>query len=89
MTDVDEARKSCQRLCDKAVIQYQKAKNHEANRSRNELERRGLEREVADIKSKDQSLWSITDKAKVKALDDHNWEKRWDYDDDQDDYRWG
>jgi hypothetical protein len=87
MQDVDDARKSCQRICDKAVLQYQKAKNHETNRSRNELERRSLEREVGEIKAKDQSLWSITDKAKVKALEDHNWNSRWDYDDDQDDYQ--
>lgn len=88
MTDVDNARKECQRLCDKAVLQYQKAKNHESNRARNELEKRSLEREVTEIKAKDQTLWTITDKAKVKALEDYNWDKRWDYDDDDDDYKW-
>lgn len=88
MTEVDEARKQCQRLCDKAVIQYQKAKNHEANRARNEMEKRQLEREVADIKSRDTSTWTVTDKAKVKALADHNWDLKWDYDDDENDYSW-
>jgi len=88
MHEVDEARKQCQRLCDKALVQYQKSKNHEANRARNEMEKRSLEREVTEIRAKDKSLWSVTDKAKVKALEDHNWDLRWDYNDDDDDYRW-
>jgi hypothetical protein len=88
MTDVDNARKECQRLCDKAVIQYQKSKNHEANRARNAMEKRALEKEVSEIRAREQSTWSITDKAKVKALEDHNWELKWDYGDDDEDYKW-
>lgn len=44
--DVDNARKDCQRLCDKAIKQYQIAK--------------------------------------VKALEDHNWELKFDYEDNYD-----
>ena len=50
------------------------------------MERRALETEVAAIKQKDQVTWTVMEKAKVKALEDHNWESRWDYDDDDDDY---
>lgn len=88
MTEVDDARKQCQRLCDKAVLQYQKAKNHEAKRARNDIERRALEAEVAQIKRTDKSHWTISDQAKVKALEDYNWEANWDYTDDDDDYKW-
>ena len=45
-------------------------------------------REVSEIKQKDKIAWTVAEKAKVKALDDHNWDLQWDYDDDwnEDDY---
>lgn len=86
--DIDDARKDCNRLCDKAIKQYQQSKTIESKRANLTSEKRQLEREVAEIKQKDKALWSVTDKAKVKALEDHNWELQWDYDDewDEDDY---
>jgi seryl-tRNA synthetase len=86
--DIDDARKDCNRLCDKAIKQYQQSKAIETKRANLTSEKRQLEREVAEIKQKDKALWSVTDKAKVKALEDHNWELQWDYDDDwdEDDY---
>jgi len=86
VTDIDNARKDCNRLCDKAIKQYNFAKNMELKRIGLASEKRQLEREVADIKQKDTTLWTVTDKAKVKALADHNWELLWDYDDDDQDY---
>lgn len=83
--DIDDARKDCNRLCDKAIKQYNIAKSMEAKRANLVSEKRSLEREVAEIRMKDKNLWSVTEKAKVKALEDHNWELRWDYDDDDDD----
>lgn len=80
--DIDHARKDCNRLCDKAIKQYNIAKSMELKRVNLASEKRALEREVAEIKQRDQETWSVTDKAKVKALEDHNWELRWDYDDD-------
>ena len=86
--DIDDARKDCNRLCDKAIKQYQQSKTIESKRANLTNEKRQLEREVAEIKQKDKALWSVTDKAKVKALEDHNWELQWDYDDewDEDNY---
>lgn len=86
--DIDDARKDCNRLCDKAITQYQQAKTIEVKRTRLTSEKRQLEREVAEIKQKDKRAWTVTEKAKVKALDDHNWDLQWDYDDDwdEDDY---
>lgn len=86
--DIDDARKDCNRLCDKAIKQYQQSKTIESKRANLISEKRQLVREVSEIKQKDKALWSVTDKAKVKALEDHNWELQWDYDDDwdEDDY---
>lgn len=47
-------------------------------------EKAQLEREVSMIKQQPKETWSVTDKAKVKALEDHNWEMRYDYEDDFD-----
>ena len=82
--DIDDARKDCNRLCDKAIIQYQQAKTIENKRANKVSEKRQLEREVAEIKQKDKSTWTVVEKAKVKALEDHDWNLQWDYDDDWD-----
>lgn len=84
--DVDDARKECQRLCDKAVKQYQIAKNVESRRASLSHEKSNLEREVSMIKQNPKESWSVTDKAKVKALEDHDWELRFDYQDDYEEH---
>lgn len=83
--DIDNARKDCNRLCDKAIKQYNVAKLMESKRASLSNERRNLEHEVAEIKQKDKETWSVIEKAKVKALEDHNWNIQWDYDDDSND----
>lgn len=82
LEDVDNARKNCQRLCDKAISQYQIAKNVEGKRARMASEKASLEREVISIKQQPKESWTVTDKAKVKAYEDHQWELRYDYQDD-------
>jgi hypothetical protein len=84
--DIDNARKDCNRLCDKAIKQYNVAKQMELKRANLRSEKSQLEREVSEIKSRDKSSWTVTEKAKVKALEDHDWELRWDYDDRDEDY---
>jgi hypothetical protein len=81
--EINEARKDCNRLCDKAIKQYNTAKSIEIKRLNLKSEKAVLEREVKAIKEKDESEWSVTDKAKIKVLADHNWELLWDYDDDE------
>lgn len=84
LTDIDNARKDCQRLCDKAVGQYITAKNESANRASNSRERMNLENEVSGIKAtKSEQQYTPLDKAKIKALDDWNHQNRYDYDDDE------
>lgn len=82
--DIDAARKDCNRLCDKAIKQYNQAKVVESKRLSLKSEKYNLEREVAEIKTRDESTWSVVDKAKVKTLADHNWNLLWDYDYDDD-----
>lgn len=84
--DIDSARKDCNRLCDKAIKQYQVAKQVELKRLQLSGEKASLIKEVEEIKKIDESQWSVVQKAKVKALADHNWELLWDYDDDNDNY---
>jgi hypothetical protein len=82
--EINEARKDCARLCDTAIKQYNDAKQIAARRANLISEKAQLEREVKAIKEKDKREWSVTDKAKVKAISDYNWELLWDYDDDYD-----
>jgi hypothetical protein len=86
--DIDKARKDCQRLADKAVEQFKKAKAEETKRAHSIGERSDLEREVRAIQQKPEDTWTVLDKAKVKALQDYNHDTRYDYMDD-DDYNIG
>lgn len=85
VADIDNARKDCQRLCDKAIKQYDIAKQVANRQISLKHERANLESEVARIKQMPKETWTVTDKAKVKALEDHNWELWFDYQDDYDD----
>ena len=79
--EIDEARKDCQRLADKAVGQYRTAKDLASKRLGNSYERMQLEREVALINQKKEEFITPEDKAKVKALEDYN---HYNYMDDED-----
>jgi len=84
VTEINNARKDCNRLCDIAVRQYDTAKSIAVKRIQLKNEKILLEREVNQVKQKEESEWSVVDKAKIKALEDHQWELQWDYDDDYD-----
>jgi len=80
--EIDEARKDCARLCDKAIRQYKSAKNIESQRIELRGEKRRLQLEVDRIKEFQKSKWTPEEKAKVKTLEDNDWQLAWDYDDD-------
>lgn len=82
LKDIDEARKDCQRLADKAVGQYRTAKNIAGKRITSSYERMQLEKEVEEINKKKEEYLTPEDKAKVKALEDYNHQHWYDYDDD-------
>jgi DNA polymerase III delta prime subunit len=84
-TEIDEMRKDCQRLADKAVKQYQVAKKAAERQSNNEYELRRMQNEVNRIRKKEGDLTS-KEMAILKAHEDKTWEsrlrQRYDYEDD-------
>jgi hypothetical protein len=82
--EIDEARKDCQRLADKAVGQYKKAKEMAIKRTGNSYERMQLEKEVLEINKKKDEFLTEEDKAKIKALEDYNHAAKYNYMDDED-----
>lgn len=84
LKDIDEARKNCQRLADKAVGQYKTAKQDANKLTATSYERQQLEKEVREIRvNKNEENWTVLERAKVKALEDYNYQTRYDYNDDQ------
>ncbi len=90
MQDIDDSRKKCQRLADKAVGQYKKAKQMASNRSDGEYQMRNFQEQCERIKAKDEQDRTIKEIAMLKQYEDENWQANfmyeYDYDDD-DDYR--
>lgn len=83
--DIDEARKQCQRLCDKAVGQYQKAKEAAASRSDGKYKMASFEAECKKIAAKDEHDRTIKEIAMLKQYQDENWQEQFDYKYDYDD----
>lgn len=83
LKDIDEARKNCQRLADKAVGQYKTAKSDAIKLTATSYERQQLEKEVREIRvNKPEDSWTVLERAKVKALDDYRHQTMYDYNDD-------
>lgn len=86
--EVNEARKSCQRLCDNAVAQYRKAKESASRRVDGEFRMRNFEDECKRIEKKDEHDRTMKEIAMLKQYKDENWQaqfdERYDYDDDRD-----
>ena len=84
---IDDMRKDCMRLVDKAVKQYQVAKRKADSRAIIMSEKADLENEVKKILEVPESERTATQKAKVKALADRDyWDQHnYDYEDDDDD----
>jgi hypothetical protein len=86
--EIDEARKKCQRLTDKAVGQYKKAKEEAAKRSDGQFRMRNFEAECKSILAKDGQDRTIREVAMLKQYQDENWQAQfedyYDYDDDED-----
>lgn len=86
MRDVDDARKDCQRLADKAVSQYKTAKQMAAKRSDGEYQMRNFEDECKRIQKKDEQDRTVKEIAMLKQYEDESWRSQfmyeYDYDDD-------
>ncbi len=81
--EMDDTRKMLQRLTNKAVEQYQKHKENASVLLGEEREIKRLEFEVQRIRNNYQrDSWTIEQKAIVKAFEDYEYTKRYDYEDD-------
>jgi len=85
MKDIDEARKNCQRLADKAVGQYKIAKQHAASRSDGKYKMASFEEECKRIKKKDEHDRTLKEIAMLKQYEDENWQAQFDNDYDYED----
>lgn len=85
MEEIDDARKKCQRLADKAVGQYKKAKEMAAKRSNGEFLMRHFEDECKRIQAKNEQDRTVKEVAILKQYEDENWQAQFDYDYDYDD----
>jgi hypothetical protein len=88
--DIDNARKECQRLCDKAVSQFKVAKQVAASRERGEHSRQRFISLCNRIEKTPDSERTPEQIATLKQRDDEAWMKRrfeyddYDYEDDYD-----
>ena len=80
--EIDNARKDCARLCDKAIRQYKSAKIIIGKRASLSGEKSRLKMEVDRIKEQPKTKWTSEEKATVKVMEDRDWELTWDYNDD-------
>ena len=87
MKEIDEARKNCQRLADKAVSQYKTAKLMAAKRIDGEYEMKNFEAECKRIQAKDEHNRTLKEIAMLKQYEDEKWREQfyyaYDYDDDE------
>lgn len=83
--EIDEARKSCQRLADKAVGQYKTAKAMAAKRTDGEYAMRNFEAECLKIKAKNEADRTLREIAMLKEYEDEKWREKFAYEYDYDD----
>lgn len=84
--DIDEARKDCQRLADKAVSQYKTAKLKAAQRTDGEYKIKNFDAQCKAIENKPEGDRTLNEIAMLKQYKDENWQAKfydhYDYDDD-------
>lgn len=77
--EVDFARKECQRLCDKAVFQYKKAKEFAAKRTDGVYQMQNFEAEVKRIQAKDEHDRTLKEIGMLKEYTDQKWREKFSY----------
>lgn len=79
VNEIDEVRKKCQRLADKAVSQYQKAKEMAGMRSDGKYRMQNFENQCKNIMLKPEGERTINEIAMLKTYQDENWQAQFDY----------
>lgn len=88
LKEIDEARKNCQRLVDKAIAQYQTAKDMATKRHDGKYQMENFKTQCEKIKAKNEQDRTLNEIAMLKTYEDEEWQKQfiyeYDYDDDKD-----
>lgn len=85
INEIDNARKMCQRLADKAVSQYKTAKSQASLRSDGEYKMQNFENECRKIKSKTEHDRTLKEIALLKQYENENWQAQFNYEYDYND----
>jgi len=89
LKEIDNLRKNVQRLADKAVTQYKKAKEMAAKRMDGEREMRNFEEECQRILKKNEADRTLKEIAMLKEYQDERWQEKflylYDYEDECED----
>ena len=85
INEIDNARKMCQRLADKAVSQYKTAKSQASLRSDGEYKMQNFENECRKIKSKTEHDRTLKEIAMLKQYENENWQAQFNYEYDYND----
>lgn len=85
LKDIDDARKSCQRLAYKAAGQYKTAKEMAAKRVDGKYQVTNFEEQCKKILAKDEHDRTLKEIAMLKQFQDENWKAQFEYDYDYDD----
>lgn len=84
--EIDEARKTCLRLTNKAIGQYQQGKQVAANRNDAGVKIRAFKQEIELIQKKNEHDRTLREIGMLKQYEQENWEAQfeesYDYDDD-------
>lgn len=85
MVEIDNARKNCQRLADKAVYQYKVAKSQAAKRNDGEYQMKNFEAECKKIEAKNEHDRTLKEIGILKQYQNENWQAQFNYDYDYED----
>lgn len=83
--EIDNARKDCQRLADKAVAQYKTAKQSAAFRQDGVYKMQNFEAECKKIQVKSEHDRTLKEIAMLKQYENEKWQEQFEYDYDYDD----
>ena len=79
MSEIDETRKNCQRLADKAVNQYKKAKSMAAMRTDGKYQMDNFVATCKRIEGKPEGERTVNEVAMLKQYKDEDWQSQFDY----------
>lgn len=89
VSDMDDARKACMRLCDKAISQYKIAKDCAVRRQNGRYTMLNFESECKKILAKAEGDRTINELAMLKQYQDEKWADKFRFDYDyEDDYEY-